>query len=320
MRHALLHALSAAAALAALAPADADACSIFVPPTQRLSPSGEVAQGAGVFVERGGGYEPSVYVLTNQDGEVFEHAFIEEGRVHDERGYGGARFRLEPDVALPPGTYTLTEDGDPRNDWGVEPELYDTTTTFTITADLPPEGAPVAPSLSWAAVAYDGPEDPDLFPPNDSCSPTADGKLASYRIEVAATTQGYITIRGEDASGNELYTLDTVIEAAPEHTVILADYEDTPLTQCVTATVTDLYGNTSEPTRSCQPDGCTARHRNDRDPIDWADVAGCSDWSPGYADRNAPACACAQVPSSPSGSPAALALGLLGLFALRRRS
>ena len=318
MTRAIPYALAAAAALAALAPLDAAACSIFLPPTQRLSPSGEVAQGVNLFVERGGGYSMAAFILSNEAGDTFEHSFIEDGYIRDERGFNGVRFRIETDAPLPPGTYTLTEEGDPLSEWGIEEDLYDVATTFTVTADLAPEGAPTAPTLSWAAVAYDGPEDPGLFPPNDSCAPGPDTTLTSYRVEVAATTQGYVTIKGEDASGNELYTVDTVITPSPDHTVGLADYEGDALTQCITATVTDLYGNTSEPTRSCQPNGCQARNKNDRDPIDWADVTGCEDWSPGYAERNAPACACAQVPSSPSGSPVALALGLLGLFAFRR--
>lgn len=157
------------------------------------------------------------------------------------------------------------------------------------------------------------------MPVSNSCEVGADTALVRYKVEASADTAGYITVTGEDADGNERYSFDTLTQMAPDHSFILADYEGDPLTQCLSVTLTDLYGNTSAATRSCKPDGCVARHKNDRDPIDWADATSCDDWSPGFAERNAPACACAQSPGSPAGSPAALAVLALGLLGVRRR-
>ena len=318
--------LFAAATLTALPllTADALACSLpYEDPALTFITRGEVAQSAQIVVEFTGDGGDQPIVIEDASGaqlpltQVGTPAYF----VMDS-WLNGRRVVYEPDAALAPGVYTLKVDGDVP-DW-VDPSDYETEVELTVTSDLPPEGTPTAPTLSWRALMHDGPEDPELgVTQYDSCGwSDTDSSTATIWFDAQVPAQGapgYIEVVFEDASGAEAGRFSSAATDGPRIETSSKRYEDSAFVQCVTATFTDIYGRTSEPTRSCKPDQCVARHRNDRDPVDWADVTGCEDWSPGYAERNAPGCACAQAPGAPSGSPVALALGLMGLVALRRR-
>jgi MYXO-CTERM domain-containing protein len=309
--------------------ADALACSPeYAPPGLRFVTTGEVAQSAQLVVEyTGDGGQEYPLVLEDASGaQITVTAQSSTGFINDDVYGYGRRVVYAPDTPLAPGAYTFKVDGEVP-EWLDERE-FETEAAIVVTADLPPEGAPSAPSLSWRALMHDGPEDPDLsLGPNDdvyACGwgSSRDTSTATIWFDADVPPQdtpGYIDLTLEDASGQAIETLSSPASGSPKFERSISRYEDSPFVQCVSATFTDIYGRTSEPARSCQPDQCVARNKNDRDPVDWADVTGCQDWSPGYAERNAPGCACAQAPGAPSGSPAALALGLLGLVGLRTR-
>ena len=278
-----------------------------------LAPSGHVAQGALLSVDDIGGRSYDLELLDAQGNPVdlsatLETRVCEEGatRLHD----SGQRCVYTPTPPLPPGTYTLRTRG---------PHA----TTFTVNDALRHTDPVPAPTVSWQVVNYTGPKDPPFNPdPFDLCGGiSADPALAWHNIDARVDdpdAQGHFAFTLEDASGRRLEGAS--FTSRPAQATWLRDLEQPEdFIECVAVTFVDVYGRASEPTRQCVPNGCEVRDKNDRRDIDWADVNGCSDWSPGYAERNAPGCACAQAPGAPSGSPVALVLGLLGLVGLRRR-
>jgi MYXO-CTERM domain-containing protein len=326
MRHiALLAAAVIAGPLLHAAPAHA-CFPDYQAPEARLYPTSEASQSARLHVESRMTSGRLRYTLHDAAGERVIAQEVESIYLSDPSFEGGNLTILEPAAPLAPGTYTyrLSEDDrelvsqidDPNASVPLEH-------TFTITDGLPPEGAPASPEITWRVVTHDGPQDPELGQePAFPCGPNTGGYLMTVDYDVTVpdtTTPGYITIALEGYDSPYANTLTSTI-ASPPRATVTTNHSEADFVQCVTATFTDIYGRSSQPTRSCQPDQCVARHRNDRGPVDWADVPGCEDWSPGFAQRNAPAgCACAQAPGAPSGSPALLGLGLLGLFGLRRR-
>ena len=156
----------ALAALAAIpmTTSDAGACGApYEQPQLRFVTRGDVAQSAKLMVEQQGGAAEASLVL--RDEADVELSLIEQdgtGEVFiDSDGTYGWRRTFNASPELSPGTYTLSIDGDAPAD--SDPSTYETSVTFTVTQDLPPEGAPPAPALSWRALVYDGPEDADLF-------------------------------------------------------------------------------------------------------------------------------------------------------------
>ncbi len=264
------------------------------------------------------------YTLEDASGQDVPIEEVERIFVDISAYQGGITTIFEPEQPLAPGAYTLrlseasqdyiTQRGDPATDVPLEQ-------TFTVTDTLPPEGGAAEPTISWRAISYTGPQDPELFEQHaNPCIPETNQEFMKLEFDVAAPgsdVPGYFTVAfGDEAFDSSL----TSTLVSPTGVTLYAIKRDADFVQCVTVTFTDIYGRSAGPVRSCLPDQCVAKHKNDRDPVDWDDVIGCQDWSPGYTERNAPACACAQVPSTPPVAPAALALGLLGLVALRCRS
>jgi MYXO-CTERM domain-containing protein len=257
--------------------------------------------------------------LTNADGEAIalsethDRADVEAMTTRYEHQFS-QRVSFAPAQPLPPGDYTFSV-GDGASYSG----RY---TTFTV-LEGPPTTAPPAPTLDWRKVAYTGQADPpfQLGPP-DSCSGiSSDPTTAFHKLDARADTelQGRFVFRLERAGDDALErTSFTSTSAQTSWTREIYGWSD-EFVECVEVTFVDVYGRESEPTRQCVPDGCEVRDKNDRRGIDWADVDGCSDWSPGWVERNPPGCGCAQSPGAPAAPPLALALGALGLFASRRR-
>jgi MYXO-CTERM domain-containing protein len=226
------------------------------------------------------------------------------------------RYWYEFDTPLSAGEYTLDVYSRDEDDSSIQASA-----TFTVTDGEPPDVLPQPPTLSWRAVLFDGPEDAQATRYYEApCGEDEyDSRVARYLFEASADSQGlpgFITLT-LDAGAVAFEPMSDYASVDPTLRIERDFLDGAPHIQCVEATFTDIYGRTSEPTRSCIPDGCEARNRNDRAGVNWANVDGCSDWSPGYAERNAPGCAQAQ--GAPASAPWALALGLLGLVALRRR-
>jgi MYXO-CTERM domain-containing protein len=298
------------------------ACTPSLVTHQRIEPLTvrDVAQSAMLVVDSNYGADPAEdtqLVLKNSEGDELPMTRLRrESYVAPTDGALDTRTWYEPVAPLPPGDYTLEHTPEPGRDDTVS-------SPFRVNDDLPPTAPPAPPKLQWRAVLFDGPEQPPLIETREFVcgGPFYDDRVARHLFESTSNepgVQGFITLTLETTDG-PLEALSDYGGFDPTLRIERDFVLSAPHIQCVEATFTDIYGNTSEPTRSCEPDGCEARNRNDRSGRLLEDLDECSDWSPGYVERNAPGCACAQVPSTPSGSPAALALGLLGLVALRRR-
>ncbi len=304
---------------------DALACTPLPPPPGRVDvvTRGTLAQSADLLVDYSDGRGNGELVLTDADGvelpitptrsETFS-AFGADGLID-------SRIWYAPETPLATGDYTLEYVEEDPIAWpGVQGR---TRSTFTLTEDLPDDATPAPPTLTRTAVLFDGPEDTPLFEEEGPCgiANTPNTTTAIYQLNAVAapgTAPGFITLTPE--SSTRPVAAMSGPGGRPAALRTRREFGDEPLhIQCISATFTDVYGRTSEPARSCQPDTCAARHRNDSRAIDGTVLQGCSDWSPGYVERNAPGCACAQAPGAPSGSPVALAVALLGLVGLRRR-
>ena len=308
-----------------LASADVSACSVPPPYNNsglQLMPTGDVAQGAQLSVSTIGWGSPTAELL-DSDGQVvpFEPGQSRCQEFATQHYDTGQRCVLEPSRPLAPGQYRWRLSETRRQQMN-DP---DADLTFTVLPEFPPASSPPAPTIEWRVVSYTDRQDPPFNPfPFDSCAGISDDSSRAW-LKIQAR------VDDPDARGHFVFTLEregddpltgATFTSSPPNATWLLDryYYPSEFFTCVSATFVDVYGRSSEPTRSCRPDGCEVRDKNDRGEIDWADVQGCGDWSPGWAERNPPGCGCAQAPGAPASTPLALALLALGLLGMIHRA
>ncbi len=318
-----------------IAPVDAEACSVALPTYPldlELHPRGEVAPTVRVSIERRGG-DPSwwrgpLMQLVDSSGVEIPLVDLDCKPTTITSLQAGERCSARPADPLPPGDYLLGVDDEWRNNVR-DIETYDT--TFTVLDEQTPDAPLLTPTLAWKIVAFtDLADEPFELRDPFGCGPGVDPAdpvrtRAWLRLDAAmepGTPPGHFDFVIErdglpDVQGSSF----TSESDAPEATWV-SDRFYNEFQPCVSVRFVDIYGRSSEPTTLCQPEACEVRDKNDRREIDWAEVEGCSDWSPGYVERNSPGGGCAQAPGAPAGSPAALAslLGLLGAWRRRRRA
>jgi MYXO-CTERM domain-containing protein len=327
MRHATLIATTCLAAVT-LTHTDASACDIADPvyPLElELHPRGVFAQSVLPSFEYKGGIGDVRAELVDASGAVVATRLSDCAEMTLVKLEYGERCSLEPAEPLAPGDYTLRLNDASRARVGDSH-----TTSFTVTDDLPPTEDLPAPELTWKVVGYtDLPDAPFELSSPWSCGP-------GYQPGDPITARAWVHLDAQMPENTPPGRFEFSIET---DTVIFNPVEGTTYTTygpapratwtvdrfypefqpCVEATFVDVYGRRSETTELCRPDGCEVRDKNDRRAIEWDAVDGCSDWSPGYIERNAPGCACAQAPGRPARAPLTLALVVLGLLGARRR-
>ena len=260
--------------------------------------------------------------ITRDDASTFEMTIKNE--------FWSAREVFTPETPLEPGDYVLEPRLGYRDTQRIQPKAR-----FTVLPELPPETTPPMPTLNWNAYAARSQGERTLgptwgYPGHDLCegSPRVvalgpDPVWLDLSADVESSdAQGHLMLEFVGADGEVFGRLASPVGSPPEVGIDRGFAPLLPFVQCVTVTFVDMYGRPSEPTTSCAPDKCSAATSWGRVDVDWDDVSGCDDWSPGYAERNASGCGCAQLPNTQTPAPLALlalALGALLLRPPRRR-